>query len=54
MKINQTWTLSQSEYISDIANEMDLASGVNLIIADVGTGKSHYFSKQTKMTCPQD
>lgn len=48
MEIKQSWTLKQSQYISDIAHEMDLSSGVNLIIADVGTGKSHYFSKQTK------
>ncbi|EBH7424264.1 hypothetical protein CXI40_00580 [Salmonella enterica] len=47
MNIYKEFTLTQSQYISDIAHEMDLQDGINLIIADVGTGKSHYFSKLT-------
>lgn len=41
------FNLAPTEYISDIANQMELQDGVTLIIADVGTGKSHYFSKLT-------
>ncbi|EGL8705588.1 hypothetical protein IGU62_002094 [Escherichia coli] len=47
MNIYKEFTLTQNQYISDIAHDMELNNGINLIIADVGTGKSHYFSKLT-------
>lgn len=47
MKIYKEFNLKQNEYITDVADEMDLQDGINLVIADVGTGKSYYFSKQT-------
>ncbi|AXU95907.1 hypothetical protein CI789_12080 [Erwinia persicina] len=39
------WVLTQKEYLSDIAGEIDVSTGVTLLIADVGTGKSTYFSQ---------
>ena len=47
MKTYKEFNLKQNEYITDVADEMDLQDGINLVIADVGTGKSYYFSKQT-------
>ncbi|MGY3856841.1 hypothetical protein [Aeromonas intestinalis] len=38
--------LKQNEYISDIAHKIDFSTGNTLIVADVGTGKSVYFSNQ--------
>lgn len=39
------WVLSQDEYLNDIADEVNVSTGVTLLIADVGTGKSTYFSQ---------
>lgn len=47
MSIYKEFTLTPNQYITDIAHEMELKDGINLIIADVGTGKSFYFSKLT-------
>jgi hypothetical protein len=41
----QEWVLTQNEYLSDIADEIYVSTGVTLLIADVGTGKSTYFSQ---------
>lgn len=41
----QEWVLTQKEYLSDIADEIDVSTGVTLLISDVGTGKSTYFSQ---------
>lgn len=38
--------LGQNEYISDIAHKIDFSTGKVLVVADVGTGKSVYFSNQ--------
>ncbi|HBZ7523815.1 TPA: hypothetical protein MM130_000369 [Klebsiella quasipneumoniae subsp. similipneumoniae] len=41
------WNLSSNEYITEeMVAEMELDSGINLIISDVNTGKSFYFAKQ--------
>ena len=40
------WTLEQGEYLSDIFNDMDFTTGINLLISDVGTGKSTQFMKE--------
>ncbi|CAI1684035.1 hypothetical protein [Serratia liquefaciens] len=45
-KYDGEWTLEQNEYISDISHEMDFNSGINLLIADVGTGKTVHWTKQ--------
>ncbi|HGH4750336.1 TPA: hypothetical protein ACJIXE_004258 [Serratia marcescens] len=42
---NGEWTLNQNEYLNSVVGQMDLSSGITMIIADVGTGKSHYFSR---------
>ena len=42
---NKEWVLAPNQYLSDIAHEMDFSTGVVLLQADVGTGKSHYFSQ---------
>lgn len=42
---NEEWVLAPNQYLSDIAHEMDFSTGVVLLHADVGTGKSHYFSQ---------
>ena len=47
MYIYKEFNLQPKQYINDIAHEMDLHNGINLLIADVGTGKSYYFSKLT-------
>ncbi|WP_152072717.1 hypothetical protein [Escherichia coli] len=47
MSIYKEFQLTPNQYITDIADQMDLKDGVNLVIADVGTGKSFYFSKLT-------
>lgn len=41
--------LKQNEYISDIADKIDFSSGTILIVADVGTGKSVFFSNQNNV-----
>lgn len=46
MEYTKEWDLDQNEYINDIAGEMDVNEGIVLLIADVGTGKSSYFSQQ--------
>ncbi|MEQ9871979.1 hypothetical protein ABRP77_22520 [Pectobacterium odoriferum] len=46
MKYTKEWDLDQNEYINDIAGEIDVNEGIVLLIADVGTGKSTYFSQQ--------
>ncbi|MDY7828137.1 hypothetical protein UXA55_00875 [Aeromonas caviae] len=38
--------LGQNEYISDIAHKIDFSTGKVLVVADVGTGKSVFFSNQ--------
>lgn len=38
------WTLGQQEYINHVADGMDFSEGVNLLIADVGTGKTVYWT----------
>lgn len=45
-KYDGLFVLKPNEYISDIAHLMDFSSGKVLIIADVGTGKSVFFSSQ--------
>lgn len=41
------WNLSSNEYITaEMVAEMELDSGINLIISDVNTGKSFHFAKQ--------
>ncbi len=45
-KYDGEWFLEQDEYISDISHEMDFNSGINLLIADVGTGKTVHWTKQ--------
>ncbi|EAB6494168.1 hypothetical protein CCO57_22085 [Salmonella enterica subsp. indica serovar Marseille] len=47
MSIYKEFQLTPNQYITDIADQMDLKDGVNLVIADVGIGKSFYFSKLT-------
>lgn len=39
------WRKIAGEYLSDIADQMVLSDGINLIISDVATGKSHYFTR---------
>ncbi|MEB6640874.1 hypothetical protein MXM19_08440 [Aeromonas caviae] len=41
-----TWQKIAGEYLSDIADQMVLSDGINLIISDVATGKSHYFANK--------
>ncbi|MDA8516631.1 hypothetical protein, partial [Citrobacter sp. Igbk 16] len=41
------WILGDGEYLSDIFNAMDFSTGVNLLISDVGTGKSTQFMKDS-------
>ncbi|WP_323891096.1 DEAD/DEAH box helicase [Aeromonas caviae] len=38
--------LGKNEYISDIAHKIDFSTGKVLVVADVGTGKSVFFSNQ--------
>lgn len=38
--------LGRNEYISDIAHKIDFSTGKILVVADVGTGKSVFFSNQ--------
>lgn len=37
------WTLAGDEYLSSIFSDMDFTTGINLLIADVGTGKTTQF-----------
>lgn len=37
------WTLGHSQYLNSIIDKMDLSSGVNLINASVGSGKTSHF-----------
>lgn len=41
--------LEQNEYISDISHKIDFSSGKILVVADVGTGKSVFFSSQNNV-----
>ncbi|MCR3907563.1 hypothetical protein NUK47_02115 [Aeromonas hydrophila] len=41
--------LKQNEYISDIAHKIDFSTGKILVVADVGTGKSVFFSSQNNV-----
>ncbi|MFQ2622652.1 hypothetical protein ACK3YV_07430 [Aeromonas caviae] len=41
--------LKQNEYISDIAHKIDFSTGKILVVADVGTGKSVFFSNENNV-----
>lgn len=47
-------TLKPTQYLSDVIKQVKFKDGFNLLIADVGTGKNHYFSKikRTKLVVP--
>ncbi|OMQ24739.1 DEAD/DEAH box helicase family protein [Serratia oryzae] len=47
-------TLKPNQYLSDVINQINFKDGLNLLIADVGTGKNHYFGKlkRTKLVVP--
>ncbi|MBF8474307.1 hypothetical protein FMJ45_25585 [Klebsiella michiganensis] len=45
-KYDGEWTLGEGEYLSDVSHDMDFTSGVNLLIADVGTGKTVHWTQQ--------
>lgn len=45
-KYDGEWTLEQNEYLSDVVHDMDFTTGVNLLIADVGTGKTVHWTKE--------
>lgn len=47
-------TLKPTQYLSDVIEQVKFKDGLNLLIADVGTGKNHYFSKliKTKLVVP--
>ncbi|MBL5903081.1 DEAD/DEAH box helicase family protein [Serratia fonticola] len=47
-------TLKPNQYLSDVIKQVTFKDGFNLLIADVGTGKNHYFSKlkKTKLVVP--
>ncbi|HBL7009268.1 TPA: hypothetical protein LSH92_004509 [Citrobacter koseri] len=46
MNYTNEWYLDHNQYISDIADQMDFSTGITLLIADVGTGKTVNFSMQ--------
>jgi hypothetical protein len=47
-------TLKPNQYLSDVIEQVKFKDGFNLLIADVGAGKNHYFSKlkRTKLVVP--
>lgn len=45
-KYNGEWTLRDGEYIDSLAMDMDFTSGINLLHADVGTGKTVFWTQQ--------
>jgi len=47
-KYDGEWTLESTEYLSDIFDNMNFTEGNNLLIADVGTGKSTQFMDYDK------
>ena len=44
------FTLGADQYVSDIFHEMDFSTGINLLISDVGTGKSTQFMQYSTET----
>lgn len=51
-KYDGEWTLGSTEYLSDIFDTMNFTTGNNLLIADVGTGKSTQFMQyDEKVNC---
>ncbi|MEX2941375.1 DEAD/DEAH box helicase family protein [Serratia fonticola] len=53
-KYDTDFTLKPTQYLSDVIEQVEFKDGFNLLIADVGTGKNHYFSKlkRTKLVVP--
>ncbi|WP_447878460.1 hypothetical protein [Serratia fonticola] len=47
-------SLKEDEYLSDVTDKFVIKDGINLLIADCGSGKTHYWSKtqDTMMACP--
>lgn len=60
MQYTKQFELKQSQYISEIASQIDISSGIILIESDVGTGKSVYAAQQKNsrfgvpLTCIRD
>ncbi|MBS0876519.1 MULTISPECIES: hypothetical protein [unclassified Tatumella] len=43
-EFTQEFWLEENQYLSDIASEMNFTSGITLLIADCGVGKTHFWS----------